>query len=1122
MTNIRLLLNRLSANLGTIREMISIENSVNDQSLNLLLETKMLEILNITFGYNLINANLIDKNHAGIDGIDKDNKIIVQVSSSVNPEKITHTVNQVLKKELFLDFDRLIFIALNTKKKLTESFKKGLLKKIDGKFQFDLATDILDLRDIYRIHHSKQDLQKIHSIVKLLDEILEYVPRHKESGFDSISICFHDEEVENVFSLVETIIREGINVYISSKKLYNRFSEVNHPFRDFIIYANPEQSFQHIPFCITVLSNTFIKQNFAEQISYSCHLLQHALDNEIKIEVITFDRFVNRIKLEHDSRFKSYSTVQKDNILPTVKKILSNRIKEASFGDIRIEDIKQELINTNKNFNVLGVDDNTDYSLLNLKMSDQDNIEFNYMILTKDFKLNTTINHFDKNFKKNYSKNLNVLVPKDFSHKTRRRLEGFRALSNKIFYIDEHLFDKRYKTFIQEPILNTEDFISPVVKHDGQHLGINDIIHWIINNPDSSVAIIKGSGGIGKTTVCEKIHDMLLEDHERTIVIFIDAAQYIDVFKRKRSGNNVEAEYDLYNIFKACHPHANIIDKNSFYVNYSLGNIIIVFDGIDEIISTIPSFSLRKFLATLEALKLIIGKGKILINCRDVYVSDLIKLYNNETNNLQIYELLPFDEDLASKFFLKHFDKKELVRHCLKLAKEFFPDSKDGGSYKYPPFILEIILHIVDQDFDYREINADLNSPLLQFNEVFDTIVFKICNREIIKKEKNGFQLDINSQIRFLCYLAIEEKGEIETENFTHILSKIGVHDRVNEVAKGLQDHPLIVNTGENDSHKFRFDFFKTNFKALGILNLLNAQIDLPISKTFINTIAFECNFNSVISKIIIDKLSTVKVNMESLIANAKIIISKAIEISKQENGQIGSVQKKFVSNIFLLILKVAEQKGLDNNEIITSLFGDANQHIQNFYFMDIPQDSGIVLNLSNLYLSNSEINNFPNFFHSEANGDTYFDDSCTIDNVFINKINSKPFKLAIKNFDKNIKGDNSIFRILSLQNNPEIDLKRYFKEYLKSFYNMRQFKTEVFEKAVNIIEDDFVTLDLLTKILNYHNIIIEVENSLVIINERLKFKIIKFLSQGILFTELSRSITELKRVMMEGKRPQI
>lgn len=613
---------------------------------------------------------------------------------------------------------------------------------------------------------------------------------------------------------------------------------------------------------------------------------------------------------------------------------------------------------------------------------------------------------------------------------------------------------------------------------------------------------------------------MLLEDHERTIVIFIDAAQYIDVFKRKRKGNNGEAEYDLYNIFKACHPHANIIDKNSFYVNYSLGNIIIIFDGIDEIISTITAFSLRKFLATLEALKLIIGKGKILINCRDVYVSDLLKLYNNETNNLQIYELLPFDEDLATKFFLKNFKKTELVKSCLKLAKEFFPDSKFEGQYKYPPFILEIILHIVDQDFDYREINADLNSSLLQFNEIFDTIVFKICNREIIKKEKNGFQLDTDNQIRFLCYLAIEEKGEIETENFTNILSKIGVHDRINEVAKGLQDHPLIVNSGDNNIHKFRFDFFKTNFKALGILNLLNSQIDLPVSQTFVNTIAFECNFNSVTSKIIIDKLITMKVDIEKLVINAKDIISKAIQISKQENGQIGQVQKKFVSNIFLLILKVAEQNRLDSKDIIMGLFGDSNHQIQNFYLIDIPQDSGIVLNLSDLYISNSEINNFQNFFYSQANADTYFDNSCTIDNVYINKISSKSFKLSIDNFDKNINGDNSVFRILNLQNNPEIDLKRYFKEYLKAFYSLRQFKTEVFEKAINIIEDDFVTLNLLTEILKSQNVVIGVENGLVIINDRLKFKIIKFLSQGILFSELSRSMSELKITMLAGKQP--
>ncbi|RZK18064.1 MAG: hypothetical protein EOO43_12895, partial [Flavobacterium sp.] len=566
MANLRMLLNRFSKNLGTIREIINIENSVNDLSFNNILETKMLNVLNVSFEYELVNANLIKKNYSGVDGIDRTNKLMVQVSSTITPEKLNHTIDQILETGIYTDFDRLIFLGLSNKSKLTDAFKKKLHHKIDGKFQFNFDKDFLDLRDIYSFHNYQQDLQKIHFIVNELDEVLNYIPDNKQSGFDVIGVCFHDEELENTFLLVDAIVREGINVFITSKKLYDKFSSEHHPLKDYVIYADINQSFQLLDFCITVLSNGFIYQNFRDRPTYSCHLLQYTLENEIKTEIICFDPFLKRVKMDTDSKISSYQSIQKENINVTVKRLLSNRIKEATFGNISMDEIKQELVNTHKNFLVTEISQNSDFTLLHLKMDKQDDLQFNYMILTKDFTLNSVIQRFDTNLKRLHSRNLNVLVPKDFSHKTRRRLEGLKSLTNKVYYIDEHLFDNRYRTLEQKPILNTEDFVSPVVRHQDDLLRVNDIIHWIINNSESSVAIINGSGGLGKTTICEKIHDIILEDHERNIVIFIDASQYIEVFKRRKTSNNIETEYDLYNIFKACHPHASIIDKNSFYL----------------------------------------------------------------------------------------------------------------------------------------------------------------------------------------------------------------------------------------------------------------------------------------------------------------------------------------------------------------------------------------------------------------------------------------------------------------------------------------------------------------------------------------------------------------------------
>lgn len=1113
MENIRTLLSRLSSNFGAIKETISIENSNNNQSLNLLLETLLIKIYNITNNVKLENSNLVSRNFEGIDGIDKENRLMAQITSTFSPVKIEKTVDKILKNDLYKDYDTLIFIFLSNKKNLTPAFKNRIKKKIEGKFNLDLNAGLIDLKSIYNLHAQTQDIEKIHAVVGLLDEVLKYKPSVKESGFDILSVCFHEEELENVFILIDAILREGINVYISSKSLYDKFQKENHPLRNYLIFADPLQSVGHIKFCITVLSNTFINQIINASPSL-CNLFTSAIENEIKIEVISFDPYLKDIKKITDHRIKSYRSIHLKNIESTVKRIIQNKTARSFFGNISLEEVQQELIKTHHNFICDKILDNSDFCLLNLKMPDQDDLEFNYIILTKDFILNNVINKFNE-LKKKYSKNLNILVPKDFDHKTRRRIDivknGFNTA--RVYYIDEHLFDKRYKSLVQKTILNTNEFVYPVVKHNDDFIRINDIIYWIINNSDSSIAIIHGSGGIGKTTICEKIHDIILEDHERNIIIFIDASQYIEVLKKRI--DNDEAEYDLYNIFKACHSHGTIIDKHSFYLNYALGNIVVIFDGIDEIISTIPSFNLYTFLDNLENLRLNIGKGKILINCRDTYVSDLKNFYSPESlEKIQIYELLPFNEDLAKKFFSKHFTDEKMVRSCMKLAREFYPDENDTTVYIYPPFILEVIVQIVDADFTYTEIDADFNSKLLQFNEPNDIVVNNICNREYFKKEKHGFQLSIDDQIRFLCVLAIEEKGKISSDEFSKILLNIGITDRILDVVSGLKDHPLLLKT--NGYYVFRFDFFNTYFKSIAIFNLLCTNSSFKLTEKIIDIFSYDCNFNSLISKTLINKANNSQISFDDCLQYSNDIIHQIIGFELK--GAKGIRREKSISNILLVILASVKPKKYATSVILKSLFKNEKGEICNFSFIDVPFESAITFEYSDLYFTKATIINYGNYFNCKFSSDTFFDESCYIENVYNNKVNLKSITANLSNFDKNIKGDNSIFRIMNIKNNEGKDLKRFFKDYFGFFYVSRQFKSELLEKTIITIKDDFVSVKLLSNILKNNGIVVKMDNGKIQLDEKLKFKIINFLSQGILFKELNKSISELKVAILRGE----
>ncbi|PKP14990.1 MAG: hypothetical protein CVU07_12065, partial [Bacteroidetes bacterium HGW-Bacteroidetes-23] len=95
--NLRELHDKLSTNLGLLKNKIEIENAANNQSLNTLLETTFLQILNIIYNYNSINANSLKSNFPGIDGIDEDNKVMVQVTSTFSFEKIENTIKKILQ-----------------------------------------------------------------------------------------------------------------------------------------------------------------------------------------------------------------------------------------------------------------------------------------------------------------------------------------------------------------------------------------------------------------------------------------------------------------------------------------------------------------------------------------------------------------------------------------------------------------------------------------------------------------------------------------------------------------------------------------------------------------------------------------------------------------------------------------------------------------------------------------------------------------------------------------------------------------------------------------------------------------------------------------------------------------
>ena len=96
---------------------IKSEASIGRTDLNKASETILIPLLNEIYGWNLENLNYSENNNKpGIDLADKAAWVCIQVTATTTSDKVKHTLEQFIKYEQFLEYDRLIIFFLKDKK----------------------------------------------------------------------------------------------------------------------------------------------------------------------------------------------------------------------------------------------------------------------------------------------------------------------------------------------------------------------------------------------------------------------------------------------------------------------------------------------------------------------------------------------------------------------------------------------------------------------------------------------------------------------------------------------------------------------------------------------------------------------------------------------------------------------------------------------------------------------------------------------------------------------------------------------------------------------------------------------------------------------------------------------
>ncbi|MDR9807960.1 SMEK domain-containing protein [Rhizobium hidalgonense] len=160
--------------LAWLKSRVELRNSIRLMDINIMAEDFFCGLLNLVYGYSLVNINIEERDTAAIDLGDEDAKIAIQVTSTKDFKKIKETFQSFMKHGLHSQYDRLV--VLNIREKSTHRVKKI---GSDGGFQMDTELDVWDTNDIVKKIRSITDMARLRDIAFYLNENLSI--RHGES-----------------------------------------------------------------------------------------------------------------------------------------------------------------------------------------------------------------------------------------------------------------------------------------------------------------------------------------------------------------------------------------------------------------------------------------------------------------------------------------------------------------------------------------------------------------------------------------------------------------------------------------------------------------------------------------------------------------------------------------------------------------------------------------------------------------------------------------------------------------------------------------------------------------------------------------------------------------------------
>ena len=573
------------------------------------------------------------------------------------------------------------------------------------------------------------------------------------------------------------------------------------------------------------------------------------------------------------------------------------------------------------------------------------NADLLILVLFNHITIKDTLERFiDKNHK-NLPKNLTILRT---THGEKDYINKIFENKNKNIYIKEYTIeqfiwdeciDQEWKN--ENKITEEEFFIDQRVYEEdvlGNKNNLDLSLPYITNNfiesnIDKSTLILFASGGMGKSTLSQVLTNKINDSKVKKALLIQSDIIRNNIQKDAIRNFEIKNLYELYDIYeKMIIKNKSLLTQKQFELGIISGKIVIIIDGLDEIITLFKeNFNLKEFINSLEVLNNQLGKAKVIITSRVNILEN--NNYLKTIQDIKILYLKGFEEDIWNKYINKRFSKyrntdayvKKINKHIswlLEISKE--------KEKIILPFFVNLISEIAEEEI---KIEGDKNELIIDSidndykcnNESIDYLIHALLKREI-KRQK--FDINISKFITFFKELTISYGDKFSFENLKEFIEIYFDSNDINEIYEKILLNPLIKSNKIEGIVCFKYDFLTNYFKSLALIDYLSQDEIKVLDKNVINELSKFYDGSHIILKELVKYFSK---NIKQCIYNSKKIISLiVIEIQKSSTNNIKL--KHTISSLLYLTQKIyGEELSRDKRiEIIKELYN--NNEIKHLY----------------------------------------------------------------------------------------------------------------------------------------------------------------------------------------------